>query len=567
MVSVFAISAFSNWGNINPVHADTTGSTELTPLTFSDFKLEDGTQITGWTAKGGKTGVNFENVSFNGYLTFTGEVDRYVLVGNGWNGLTFLFKKTSIVVNASGIGAGSGVSWTVSAPEGTSFQDRKMQFGFILEKNGNDAIFRVSVDGAPVLLGGQESRVLTDTYKEGSTANTNLNNIAIYFSGATTACPIVVDSYKEVEKVEEMTALTFSDFKLEDGMKITGWKGNTGKEGVTFENISFKGYLTFSGEKERYLLVGDAWNGMWFVFNKTSIQVNATSVGAGSGGKWTIEASEGETFQDRKLEFGFSLEKSGNDSVLKVSVDGNPVTLGGMESRTLTDAYQKDSQAYNNLNTNVIYFAQATTDYPIIVESYNADIELTSRSFNDFNLEDGVEIVGWTAKGGKTGVNFEDVLFNGYLTFKGEADRYMLAGNGWNGLIFLFKKNSIDVNAEGIGGGKWTITASEGETFQDKKLQFGFSLRKKNQTDAVLKVYLDGAVVTLGGQESQTLTDTYLEGSTENINISNVAIYFSGATVDCPIIVSTSGEDAPPPEAVVVPDLTPITLKQLGMMD
>ena len=316
---------------------ESTETTELTPLTFSSFGLDD-IDITGWSPNAGNSGVNFENVVFNGYMKFVGEATRYMLVGNGWNGLQFCFTSTSIAVQAGSVG---GSTWTIYPKDFnnmTSFQDVQFRFTFSLEKtNETDAILKVAINGIGATLGESESQVLTDAY---STSG-NLQNIALYFSNATEAYPISIASYVEnSEEDEEPVAeehlrhLTLDDFGIASGT-ITAEAGKTVSTAATTKpmdnlmntSISMKVYVTGASCNIQYATpqASNEWGLRLDIRDGSIFFVAVTNEGAVAHSQWlypTGSTKDREFTLDIEMELrAAGLDGENNDVLVTILFD------------------------------------------------------------------------------------------------------------------------------------------------------------------------------------------------------------------------------------------------------
>ena len=243
VICMLGISVFSNIAGTGTVQADS-GQTEtgLKNITFSDFVLsgssevmQDG-EIKEWTrAFASDSGFTWEDVMFTGNFKFQGSVTRYLLLGNGWNGLRFDFAVDQIGIYYEG---GAGGSWTINAEDAKieAFQDAPFKLSISVKKvNEVDAQLQIYIEDQLVNLGEETSQVLANAYSEEG----NLNATYSYFelSDATEECPISIASYMEG------TTITFKNFSMASG-KVTQTTTNSGV-GITLEDVVFSGNMKF----------------------------------------------------------------------------------------------------------------------------------------------------------------------------------------------------------------------------------------------------------------------------------------------------------------------------------
>lgn len=341
----------------------------------------------------------------------------------------------------------------------------------------------------------------------------------------------------------KLKQISFDDFGISDG-DIIGWTAMAGTN-TTFEDVVFNGWITLHGDCNRTMLLGNGWNGLQLNFWGDSIRVAANSVG---GGTWYIyprDVGMG-TFEDVKFKLSISLEKvSETDAVMKISISDKEIKLDGAVSQTLSGAYAAET---GNLNNVALYFADASEEYPITVNSY---VELKELTFSNFGMQN-TDITGWSANAG-VDTTLENVIFKGYFNFHNRQDRNLLLGNGWNGLQLNFWDGSIRVVAANVGGGVWYVYPQDVgmTTFENVTFKLSIALEKKND-DAILQLYINDRTVLLDGSESQVLTGAYADGTG---NLNNAALYLSDADAEHPISIAS------------VAKLKEVTFENFGMQN
>lgn len=179
-------------------------------------------------------------------------------------------------------------------------------------------------------------------------------------------------------------------------------------------------------------------------------------------------------------------------------------------------------------------------------DSGQTETGLKNITFSDFIpsgssevMQDG-EIKEWTrAFASDSSFTWEDVMFTGNFKFQGSATRYLLLGNGWNGLRFDFAVDQISIYYEGGEGGSWTINAEDAkiDAFQDVPFKLSVSLKKVNEVDAQLQIYIEDQLVNLGEETSQVLANAYSEEG--NLNATYSYFELSDATEECPISIAS----------------------------
>lgn len=585
VVCLLGITAFGNLtGSIVKANTDSQQTdTELKEISFDDFGIVD-QDITEWTRGfASDSAFTWENVIFSGKFTFRGGDTRYMLFGNGWYGLRFDFTTDNIDIYYS---EGYGGAWSINATDVNmaSFQDTEFKLSISLKKeNTADARLTVYINNVPVSLGGEASQLLANAYAEDGHLNVNYESSnRVEFESASVTCPISVASCKMSTSVSELKEITFSDFNIGNG-KITEWtRGFAVDPEFTWENVIFNGNLTFEGNKTRYLLMGNDWNGLRFDFNADTISIIYEG---GAGGEWYVSPTdvEMETFQDTLVKLSVSLERINTaDARLSVSINNHAVLLDEAESQVLANAYEETGNLnVNNNSSNRIDFEEADEEHPIIVSSIvPASTDLKTITFQSFGLDDGKITTGSVNSAIASDFTWEDVIFSGNLKFEGDATRYLLLGNGWNGLRFDFYPDLISVIYEGGAGGAWYVSPEDAgmTTFKDVDFKFSVSLEKVEDTeDACVQVYIGDTKVLLEGEESQTLAGAY--STTGNMNAAYNLLELSDADETNPIYITSveiedeggneggnegGGEDDAP---IQKPELTKVTLKKTGIID
>lgn len=363
----------------------------------------------------------------------------------------------------------------------------------------------------------------------------------------------------------DYTIVTPEDFNITEEESYTGdtqLPVNSDAGATNWNKTVFHGRVKFTGNTGHRLYFGvNTWAGLFISGNADGdLDYQTVAQGDANSGTITIENTK---LTDQWLDFAVSIEivKAGDAGSIKVG-------------------FFIDEELYNNQfitmsNVATAHFSSACKLFfagsggstlsmaPLLEEDETT--ELTPLTFSNFGLNDNTDITGWSPNAGNSGVNFENIVFNGYMTFNGECTRYMLVGNGWNGLKFRFTSTSIEVQAGSVGGGTWYLYPADFDnmaSFKDVRIRFTFSLEKTNETDAILKMAINGISATLGGAESQVLTDAY---STSG-NLQNIALYFSDATTDYPITIASYVEGSDVEEEPVAEEhLRKLTLESFGI--
>lgn len=340
---------------------------------------------------------------------------------------------------------------------------------------------------------------------------------------------------------------------------------NSDSGATSWNKTVFHGRVKFTGNTGHRLYFGvNTWAGLFISGNADGdLAYETVAQGDANSGTITLENTK---LTDQWLDFAVSIE-------IVTAGDAGSIKVGFFIDKKLCN-----NQFITMSNVATAHFSSACKLFlsgnggstlsiaPLLAEEEPTEpTELTPLTFSSFGYDD-TDITGWIGKEGNSGVNFENIVFNGYMTFKGECTRYMLVGNGWNGLKFKFTSTTIEVQASSVGGSTWNIyprdIKEDMSSFSDVRLRFTFSLEKTNETDAILKVAINGISATLGGAESQVLTDAY---STSG-NLQNIALYFSDTTTDYPITIASYVEGSDVEEEPVAEEhLRKLTLDSFGI--